>query len=167
MKVSALLAALTIAGRAASAAVELPPGVPRNAQEFREKHPVARRSFEEEARETFTPRASEDDFDDVSDEFEEAIRKANNGGTLYLPEGELFVIGKPLDLTFLNDVHVNLEGTIKFTNDTPYWQESAFYHPFQQSLMFWKWGGQDIKIYGEGVMDGNGQRWWNEFAGLE
>ena len=33
--------------------------------------------------------------------------------------------------------------------------------------MFWKWGGKDIKIYGEGILNGNGQRWWNEFAGLE
>lgn len=31
--------------------------------------------------------------------------------------------------------------------------------------MFWKWGGNNTKIYGEGVLNGNGQRWWNEFAG--
>ncbi|KPA35124.1 exopolygalacturonase b, partial [Fusarium langsethiae] len=29
--------------------------------------------------------------------------------------------------------------------------------------MFWKWGGQDIKIYGSGVIEGQGQRWWDEF----
>ena len=33
--------------------------------------------------------------------------------------------------------------------------------------MFWKWGGKDIKIYGEGILNGNGQRWWNEFSGRE
>ena len=33
--------------------------------------------------------------------------------------------------------------------------------------MFWKWGGEKIKIYGKGVLNGNGQRWWNEFAGKE
>lgn len=165
MKVSALISVVTAAVSVAAYAVELPAGVPRNAQEFREKHPVAKRSSN--CRKTFTPRSSEDDFDDISAEFEEAVRQANNGGTVYLPKDELFVIGKPLDLTFLNDIHINLEGTIKFTNDTPYWQEHAFYHPFQRSLMFWKWGGQDIKIYGEGVLDGNGQRWWDEFSGLE
>src|SRR4051794_8065413 len=37
----------------------------------------------------------------------------------------------------------------------------------QNSLMFWKLGGENIKIYGEGVLNGNGQRWWNEFSGLE
>lgn len=33
--------------------------------------------------------------------------------------------------------------------------------------MFWKWGGNNTKIYGEGVLNGNGQRWWNEFAGKQ
>lgn len=33
--------------------------------------------------------------------------------------------------------------------------------------MFWKWGGKNIKIYGKGVLNGNGQRWCNEFAGKE
>ncbi|CRK39649.1 hypothetical protein BN1708_016739, partial [Verticillium longisporum] len=56
---------------------------------------------------------------------------------------------------------------IKFTNDTPFWQANSFRHPFQNSIMFWKWGGKDVKIYGEGVLNGNGQRWWNEFSGLE
>jgi galacturan 1,4-alpha-galacturonidase len=59
------------------------------------------------------------------------LKKANKGGTLYLPKGQTFVIGKPLDLTFLNDIHVHLEGEIKFTNDTGYWQKNAYKHPFQ------------------------------------
>ncbi|CAG7555891.1 unnamed protein product [Fusarium equiseti] len=50
-----------------------------------------------------------------------------------------------------------------FTDNVKYWQENAWYHPFQKSIMFWKWGGHDIKIYGNGVIEGQGQRWWNEF----
>nr|XP_036581689.1 exopolygalacturonase [Colletotrichum truncatum]KAF6790132.1 exopolygalacturonase [Colletotrichum truncatum] len=141
------------------------PDVPRNIEEFRLKHPVAKRN--PNCRKTFTPRSSENDTDDVSASFLEAIKNANNGGTVYLPADKTFIIGKPLDLTFLNDIHVHLEGTIKFTNDVEFWQANAFYHPFQRSLMFWKWGGKDVKIYGEGVIDGQGQRWWNEFSGLE
>jgi hypothetical protein len=57
-------------------------------------------------------------------------------------------------------VHVHLDGEIKFTDDTPYWQSVAYTHPFQNTIMFWKWGGQNIKIYGEGTLNGNGQRWW-------
>ncbi|KAF9873616.1 glycosyl hydrolase family 28 [Colletotrichum karsti] len=97
----------------------------------------------------------------------DAVKNANNGGAVYLPAGETFVIGKPLDLTFLNNIHIRLEGTIRFTNDVEFWQANAFYHPFQRSLMFWKWGGKDVWIHGEGVIDGQGQRWWNEFSGQE
>lgn len=161
MRLSTAFATLTLAASALAAVID----VPRNVQEFREKHPVAKRK--PSCRKTFVPRSSKDDLDDVADEFLEAIKQANNGGTVYLPEGETFIIGKPLDLTFLNDIHVHLEGTIRFTNDVPFWQKNAFYHPFQRSLMFWKWGGKDIKIYGEGTLDGQGQRWWNEFSGQE
>ncbi|CCF44685.1 exopolygalacturonate, partial [Colletotrichum higginsianum] len=165
--VSSLLAGLVAAAAGALAfSPEIPAGVPRNVQEFRDKHPFEKRAPDCH-RKTFTLRASEDDLDDVSDEFLEGLKKANGGGTLYLPANQTFIIGKPLDLTWLNDVHVHWEGEIKFTNDTPYWQANAFRHPFQNSIMFWKWGGKDVKLYGEGVLNGNGQRWWNEFAGLE
>ncbi|KAF4822991.1 putative exopolygalacturonase B [Colletotrichum tropicale] len=159
----ALLAAVT---GVLSYAVELPAGVPRSLQEFRDVHPYTPPS-NGCGRKTVEIRASRNDTDDVSEEFRKGLQDANNGGTLYLPKGKTFVIAKALDLTFLNDVHVRLEGEIKFTDDVAYWQENAFEHPFQKSIMFWKWGGKDIKIYGDGVINGQGQRWWNEFnAGI-
>ncbi|KAH8887132.1 pectin lyase-like protein [Thozetella sp. PMI_491] len=145
--------------------VEVPAGVPRSLSEFREKHPYAKRKVCN--RPTFTLRASANDTDDVADEFLAGLHKANHGGSLYLPKGKTFMLGKPLDLTFLNDIHVILDGELKFTNDTPFWQANAFRHPFQNTIMFWKWGGKNIKIFGHGTLNGNGQRWWNEFAGLE
>ncbi|KAI1274287.1 family 28 glycosyl hydrolase [Xylaria sp. FL0933] len=168
MRSSSLFALLSaIAGMAASH-TELPADMPRSIEEFREKHPYkAKGKGHESHRPVVKIRSSRNDTDDVSKEFKAGLRKANHGGTLYLPKDELFVIGKPLDLTFLDDVQVHWDGEVKFTNDTPYWQANAFTHPFQNSIMFWKWGGKDIKIYGEGVLNGNGQRWWNEFAGLE
>lgn len=56
---------------------------------------------------------------------------------------------------------------MQFTDDIEYWQSNYFYHPFQKSISFWKWGGTDIKIYGEGILDGNGQAWYDGFAGRE
>lgn len=159
------LAAILSAAVASVAAIELPAGVPRSLSEFREKHPYRLRKRHD--RKVVTLRASRNSTDDVSRDFLRGIHKANHGGTLYLPANQTFVIGQPLDLTFLDDVHVHLDGEIKFTDDTPYWQSVAFTHPFQNTIMFWKWGGRDIKIYGTGSLDGNGQRWWNEFAGLE
>lgn len=168
MKFLAFAALAAAVVSAFPAAPELPAGIPRSLSEFKEKHPyTAKRSKGSHCRKTITIRASKTDTDDVADDFLRGLKQANNGGTLYLPKGKTFVIGKPLDLTFLNDVQVHLEGEIKFTNDTAYWQKNAFAHPFQNSLMFWKWGGKNIKIYGNGVLNGNGQRWWNEFSGLE
>ncbi|EKD14049.1 uncharacterized protein L3040_007947 [Drepanopeziza brunnea f. sp. 'multigermtubi'] len=112
-------------------------------------------------------RSSDNDTDDISADFYRGLLKANHGGTLVLPKNKTFVIGKKLDLTFLKDVHVNLEGTILFTDNITYWQSDYFYHLFQNSIAFWKWGGEDIKIYGEGILDGNGQAWYDGFAGME
>ncbi|KAK1482262.1 glycosyl hydrolase family 28 [Colletotrichum tamarilloi] len=156
----ALLAA--VAGVVSSYGIELPAGVPRSLEEFRDKHPYTPPS-QGCGRKTFTIRASRNATDDVSEELKKGLLEANNGGTLYLPKNQTFVIAKALDLTFLNDIHVRLEGEIKFTDDVKYWQTNAFTHPFQKSIMFWKWGGKDIKIYGDGVINGQGQRWWNEF----
>ncbi|KAI9331551.1 exo-polygalacturonase [Zopfochytrium polystomum] len=144
---------------------DLPPGVPSSYEAFREKHeykkpqPCGRRHV--------TIRASANKTDDVSAEFYAGLQEANQGGTLVLEKGSTYVIGRALDLTFLDDVHVVLDGEILFTDDVKYWQANAFYHPFQKSIMFWKWGGRDIKIYGHGAMNGNGQRWWNEFSGSQ
>ncbi|KAJ3458760.1 hypothetical protein MRS44_012869 [Fusarium solani] len=166
MKLSIFVSALTLVTSALAGAVELPAGVPRSVDEFRQKHqytPPSKRSH----RKVFTIRASKNDHDDVSSEFYKGLKRANKGGTLHLTKGHTYVIGKPLDLTWLDNVHVHLDGEIKFTNDTGYWQKNSFTHPFQNSIMFWKWGGKNIKIYGNGVLNGNGQRWWNEFAGKE
>lgn len=138
-----------------------PPDGPSNIEEFREKYPYDPGNVDD-GRKVVTIGPSEDDLDDVSGAFYSGLQDANNGGTLYLPADQTFVIGKPLDLTFLDDVQVRLDGKILFTNDTAYWEENAYDYPLQSSRMFWKWGGNDIRIYGNGTIDGNGQQWWNE-----
>lgn len=97
---------------AATATIELPAGVPRSVEEFRDKHPYVSK-FHGGHRRVVRIRSSRHDKDDISAEFLRGIKKANNGGTLYLPKDELFIIGEPLDLTFLNNIHVRLDGEIK------------------------------------------------------
>ncbi|PSR80964.1 family 28 glycosyl hydrolase [Coniella lustricola] len=166
---SALTALSVITGATASSSdIPLPPGTPRSVHEFREKHPYKPQSIYQRSdtgRHVVTIRPSANDTDDVSAEIKAGLERANHGGTLYLPANSTFVIGQPLDLTFLHDVQVRLDGEILFTNDTAHWQEVAYTHPFQNTIMFWKWGGDKVKIFGEGVLNGNGQLWWNEFAG--
>ncbi|KAJ5851840.1 Glycoside hydrolase family 28 [Penicillium soppii] len=118
-------------------------------------------------RRTVTIRSSKSDTDDVADDFLWGIKAANHGGRLVLQKGKTYIIGKKLDLSFLDNIEVQLEGELKFTDDIEYWQANNFYYAFQKSITFWVWGGKDIKIFGKGTLNGNGQAWYNGFAGLE
>jgi len=112
MRISNLFVTIGTVALAAASAIELPPGVPRTVDEFREKHSLQRRA-EDSGRKTFKIKASENDTDDVSDEFVSGLQMANHGGTLLLEEGKTYIIGKPLELTFLDDIHIQWEGEVK------------------------------------------------------
>jgi hypothetical protein len=73
----------------------------------------------EDWRHTVTIRSSKNDLDDISDDFLWGIKKANHGGTLHLQKGKKYVIGKKLDLSFLNDIYVKLDGEIKVRCSPP------------------------------------------------
>jgi hypothetical protein len=118
-------------------------------------------------RKVTTIRPSAHEKDDISADLLEGLKKANNGGLLHLEKGKKYIIGKKLDLSFLKDVYVKLDGEMKFTNDVKYWQANYFYYPFQKSITWVVWGGKDIKIYGSGMMNGNGQAWYDGFSGKE
>jgi galacturan 1,4-alpha-galacturonidase len=100
-----------------------------------------------EYRHKVTIRASKNDTDDISADLLWAFHKANRGGTVYLEKGSTFVIGKKLDLSFLNDVHLQLDGELKFTDDIDYWQANHFYYDFQKSITWVVWGGEKINLH--------------------
>ncbi len=83
---------------------------PKSIQDFRKHHPY--QYPPKNHRPKIYIRSSKNDTDDISAEFYRGLKRANHGGTLVLPKGQTFVIGKKLDLTFLKNVEVNLEGTI-------------------------------------------------------
>jgi galacturan 1,4-alpha-galacturonidase len=64
-------------------------------------------------RRTVIIRPSSSDTDDVSADFLWGIKKANRGGRLLLQKGKKYIIGKKLDLTFLEDIEVQLDGELK------------------------------------------------------
>jgi hypothetical protein len=70
----------------------------------------------EKDRKKVTIRASKNDKDDISDDFLWAIKKANNGGLVHLEKGKKYVIGKKLNLNFLKDVYVKIDGELKVCN---------------------------------------------------
>jgi galacturan 1,4-alpha-galacturonidase len=115
----------------------------------------------------FVPSSSRFDNDkdiDSAPEIFKAFKQCNRGGRVVL-DGT-YTIASPLDLTFLEAVDVVLTGTIKFSNDIDYWVENSFKYAFQNSSAFWRFGGKDVNIYGggHGLIDGNGQAWYDAFA---
>ncbi|KAG6000334.1 hypothetical protein E4U21_005564 [Claviceps maximensis] len=94
----------------------------------------------------------------------EAFRKCNHGGTVVLDKA--YTVRSPLDLTFLQHVDVAISGSVTFSNDTDYWVEHSFKYAYQNASAAWRFGGEDVNIYGagKGLIDGNGQVWYDAFA---
>lgn len=57
-----------------------------------------------------------------------------------------------------------IQGYVQFTNDTDYWQENSFKQIFQNATTFFQLGGKDVNVYGGGMLDGNGQVWYDLYA---
>ncbi|KAH7137034.1 pectin lyase fold/virulence factor [Dactylonectria estremocensis] len=93
-----------------------------------------------------------------------AFHKCNNGGTVVLDAK--YTIASPLDLTFLQHIDVAITGTINFAPDIGYWTEHSFKYAYQDATAFWRFGGRDVNIFGHGVglLNGNGQPWYDGFA---
>ncbi|KAF2644461.1 putative extracellular exo-polygalacturonase [Massarina eburnea CBS 473.64] len=104
------------------------------------------------------------DGKDDSEYILSAIKQCNNGGHVIFSKDKKYTVGTALDLTFLNSIDLDIQGTIQFTNDTDYWQENAFNQTFQNATTFFQLGGSDVHVYGGGTLDGNGQVWYDLYA---
>ncbi|KAJ0107470.1 hypothetical protein J7T55_007659 [Diaporthe amygdali] len=97
-----------------------------------------------------------------------AFQDCNGGGTIVLDQS--YLIGSPLDLTFLQHVDIIITGEVAFDDsDVYYWARNSFKYDFQNMSSFWKIGGEDINIYGDlsnnrSVINGRGQTYWEELS---
>ncbi|KAF3933846.1 Exopolygalacturonase [Dactylella cylindrospora] len=91
-----------------------------------------------------------------------AAKKCNNGGKIALLD-DLYTVRTALDLK-LNKVDIELQGTLRFVDDIPFWEQNSFKYEFQNSSSFIQIGGKDVNIYGGGTIDGNSQKWIDAFA---
>jgi galacturan 1,4-alpha-galacturonidase len=93
-----------------------------------------------------------------------AFHQCNHGGTVVLDAN--YTIASPLDLTFLRNLDVALTGTVNFGTNVSYWVEHSFKYDYQNSSSFLKIGGEDVNIFGHGVglINGNGQPWYDAMA---
>lgn len=95
----------------------------------------------------------------------DAVKECNNGGHVIFLQKSTYTIGEPLNLTHLSAVDLDVQGTIQFTKDTDYWQKKSFRLVFQNATSFFLLGGKDVNVYGGGTFNGEGQIWWDAFAG--
>ncbi|KAK3392735.1 exopolygalacturonase [Podospora didyma] len=93
-----------------------------------------------------------------------AFRECNDGGHVLFPRENTYIVGTAMDWTFLRHIDIDIQGRIRFTNDTAYWQTNSFRFVFQNVTSFFKLGGEDVWIYGGGTLDGNGQTWYDTHA---
>ncbi|KAK5174237.1 uncharacterized protein LTR77_001317 [Saxophila tyrrhenica] len=108
---------------------------------------------------------SHDDLEtDDSQYILDALHECNNGGKVVFPAGKTYTIGKAMNLQFLEHVDIAIQGYIQFTNDTDYWQAHSFPQVFQNATTFFQLGGHDVNVYGGGMLDGNGQVWYDLYA---
>lgn len=63
-----------------------------------------------------------------------------------------------------SDPSADIQAYIQFTNDTDYWQAHGFNQGFQNATTFFQLGGNDVNVYGGGMLDGNGQIWYDLYA---
>ncbi|KAI0325169.1 pectin lyase-like protein [Cubamyces sp. BRFM 1775] len=61
----------------------------------------------------------------------------------------------------LDNVEIELSGTVQYTPDIAKWSPQSLYLTYQNATTFWFLSGNNIHMYGGGTIDGNGQVWWD------
>ncbi|KAF6832708.1 polygalacturonase [Colletotrichum musicola] len=96
-----------------------------------------------------------------------AAQDCNDGGTVVFMPGATYTISSRVDLTFLKHIDFAILGTVVFNDDVEYWQNNTFAYRYQNVNLMWRFGGEDVNIYGlgQGTIEGLGQTWWNALKG--
>ncbi|KAH7099573.1 pectin lyase fold/virulence factor [Auriculariales sp. MPI-PUGE-AT-0066] len=81
-----------------------------------------------------------------------------------VPKDTVLSIRSPMNTTDLSNVHLSLEGTLKYYDDVDYWATNSFPFEFQATYTFWMLGGKDILVDGGGTIDGSGETWWQAWT---
>ncbi|KAI0828649.1 pectin lyase-like protein [Trametes gibbosa] len=72
-----------------------------------------------------------------------------------------YVVDSLLHASGLDDVEIELSGTVQYTPDIAKWSPQSLYLVYQNATTFWFLSGNNIHLYGGGTIDGNGQVWWD------
>jgi galacturan 1,4-alpha-galacturonidase len=124
-------------------------------------HGLSPYTYPRSSRYTCTVPASDDGSDDAP-AIVAAFEECNNGGNVIF-SNTTYNIQTPMNTTGLNDVHVDVYGTLLWSTDIDYWLNNSMPIGFQNQSTVWFFGGNDVVLDGHGVgtIDGNGQVWYD------
>ncbi|KAF3803790.1 Alpha-L-rhamnosidase rgxB [Colletotrichum gloeosporioides] len=76
-------------------------------------------------------------------------------------ENVTYHIGQVMKTTDLNNVKIDIKGTLLWSKNTTYWLENSLPIGYQNQTTAWVLGGKhlDVNGFGYGTFDGNGQTW--------
>jgi galacturan 1,4-alpha-galacturonidase len=88
-----------------------------------------------------------------------AIKSCGSGGTIVIPASKTYMIRSTFDFAGCTNCDFQLEGTLKVSDDTSYWngKKSIINIGGVNGLKF-------RSLTGTGLLDGNGQAAWDKFA---
>ncbi|CDO70563.1 Glycoside Hydrolase Family 28 protein [Trametes cinnabarina] len=72
-----------------------------------------------------------------------------------------YVVDTLLKTVGLDNVEIELSGTVQYTPDIAKWSPQSLYLVYQNATTYWFLSGNNIHMYGGGTIDGNGQVWWD------
>ncbi|KAJ7484383.1 glycoside hydrolase family 28 protein [Mycena latifolia] len=107
-------------------------------------------------------------FTDDSPAIVDAFNLCGQGGRIEFLN-ETYWIEKVMNTTGLNDVHIDLRGTLLWSAaNISYWLNNSLPLGFQNQTSAWFLGGNNIVFngHGYGTFDGNGQIWYDFTKGV-
>jgi galacturan 1,4-alpha-galacturonidase len=106
-----------------------------------------------------TPTSASDAGTDDVPAIESALASCGNGGTIVIPAGKAYAIRTTLSFAGYANCDFQIEGTLKASDDLTYWEgKQAIF------LMSGITTARVRSITGTGLVDGNGQAAYDEFA---
>lgn len=78
-------------------------------------------------------------------------------------KNETYTVKSVMNTTGLSNVDVDLQGTLLWDQNIPYWLNNSLPVGYQNQSSAWLFGGDNITWEGHGVgtLDGNGQVWYD------
>ncbi|KAL1969794.1 hypothetical protein VTN77DRAFT_7303 [Rasamsonia byssochlamydoides] len=98
----------------------------------------------------------------------DAFTACGTNGHIIFQENTTYHLNSVLQLHNLSHVQVDLLGTLLYSTDVRYWIQHGSYYHFQNISIAMEFSGEYITIdgYGTGVIDGQGQVWYDLALGV-